>query len=142
MNFMASHVYHRASPVLAAIALYFIAPGTQAQTTTTDFGPAEHFSGVFFSNFENAKFFVCALSDKTCENWNQGEMYTLSCSEDICGILKEKIHEIAKSSDDAVYLRVELTGERSLSRLAPKFLGDPGQTIKVEKIESVTVLSK
>jgi len=139
MSCITSHFYRRTPTLLAALLLCSAASGVNAQTENVELGATEHFSGVFFSNFENAKFFVCGPSNTTCANWIQGEAYTLSCDDDVCGILGEKIRELKKAPDYTVYLRVELTGQRSLKKTTPRFLGEPGQFIRVEKIESITV---
>jgi hypothetical protein len=145
MIFVPFQVYRRGMGLLSVIGLCAaVAFSANAQILespdTTEFGPTEHMSGVFFSNFENAKFFLCQPTAPACQEWSKADDYTLSCEKDACALLDEKIKANAKKPDQTVYLRITLTGKRSQSKASPKFLGDPGRIIQVEQIESVVVI--
>jgi hypothetical protein len=101
------------------------------------FGPREHLSGVFFSNFENAKFFVCGDKAEPCLTRPESDDYTLSCDDGVCASLEESIRSAANPPANTVYLSVELVGRRSLGKARPRFLGDPGRVVRVEQIERI-----
>jgi hypothetical protein len=145
MIFVPFQLCRRSMGLLSVIGLCAaVAFSANAQTPespgTPEFGPTEHMSGVFFSNFENAKFFLCPPTVPACQNWSKADDYTLSCEKDACALLNEKIKANTKKPDQTVYLRITLTGKRSKGKASPKFLGDPGRTIQVEQIESVAVI--
>jgi len=114
-----------------------IAPPNAAEA---QFGPAQSLTGVFFSNFENAKFFVCKVDDTTCAKWSEGEAYTLICEKSVCTALFDKVKSTAEGPNETAYIKTVLSGQKSLQKLPPKFLGDPGQVIRVERIETVEAL--
>lgn len=124
--------------VIAAIALTCgVMPSMAAES---QFGPTQKLNGVFFSNFENAKLFVCKPDDQACTKWVEGEAYNLVCEGGKCVPLFDAVKKSASGPNDTAYIKVILTGQTSLEKVRPTFLGDPGQSIYVEHIESVESL--
>jgi hypothetical protein len=103
------------------------------------FGPVEHLSGIFFSNFENATFFLCPSPTEKCPAGGDNG-YLLKCDRTICGGLEAAIREAARPPDQTVWLALDFLGRRSMGASRPQFIGDPGRSITVQRIEKVRVV--
>ena len=111
------------------------APANKEQAS----GHVEHLSGVFFSNFEHATFFLCADDVARCPP-GDANGYSLKCAGTVCDVLWAAVRDTAKPPDHTVRLRVALVGKRSVDVAQPKFLGDPGRWIAVERINEVSMI--
>jgi hypothetical protein len=103
-------------------------------------GAAEHLHGIFVSNFERAVFFLCARQADGCLPADDNA-YALNCAQPVCGELTAAIRANAtKMPDQTVWLEVDLVGTRSRRKAKPQYLGDPGRSILVQKVEKVQVV--
>ncbi len=128
--------------LLFAAAIWGMPPNAKAGTSASPdnalFGDREDLTGIYFSNFENAVFYVCSAEDPQCRNWSVGEAYGLLCETNTCQQLGTGTRNV-RTTDTTVWLKVKMVGRKSIAKNKPNFLGDPGQAIQVEQIESVEV---
>jgi hypothetical protein len=129
----------RALLCLAVAAVEFLPGSPIAASTETQFGPTERISGIFFSNFEQATFFLCPARAGRCKTGDDNR-YSLTCAHNTCNGVAAAIRANAKPPDQTVWLRVDLIGQRSKRTAKPQFLGDPGRSISVQRIENVQVI--
>ena len=123
---------------IAGLAAAIAGPG---HAGAAEFGPPQHITGVFFSNFENARLFVCDDGSTPCARWADGQDYSLRCKGAVCDPLSKALRvAAAKTEDQTAYVRVRLVGRRSLKQAKPRFIGDPGREILVERIESAVAI--
>jgi hypothetical protein len=96
------------------------------------YGPRLHLSGIYFTNFENSKFFECAGT--TCASWSSGEGETLSCAQRGCNDLETRIRTLNGSHDRWGTYRMTFIGRRSIGPHAKKFINDTTYSVLLEEI--------
>ncbi|MDC7684005.1 hypothetical protein PQU92_12015 [Asticcacaulis sp. BYS171W] len=114
--------------------------GTRGDNIQLKQGSEEQMSGQVFSNFENFVFITCKPGMPVCDLASQTEYYSIKCEPEVCTNLLAYIKTHEKTPDQAVNLKVVLTGQRDLTKSESQYLGDPGQTVHIKRIDRFELL--
>lgn len=104
------------------------------------FGPRKHFSGVYFSNFENSRFTACSSDKDECRKPAETDEAVLSCIPAACADIESRIKKLVGSHDKWAEYRIEFLGRWSLNKTAKRFIGDTENKAYLEKIENFRLL--
>jgi hypothetical protein len=114
-------------------------PGDQGLTFKgTSFGPRQHLSCEWFTNFENSRFEQCRVLGAQAARFEDGA--AIECLGQACGQLDARARKVARwNKPEPVWgtFTVEFYGRVSTTRHEKRYLGDGTMTVLIEQLLSV-----
>jgi hypothetical protein len=106
------------------------------------FGPTQHLSGVYVTNFELNNFFACDSSRGECANWIVRDGEAVWCEAVACADLERRIVELNGSHNNWAAFSVMFLGRRAVQRHPNQSMHDTESKIFLERIERFVLLEK
>lgn len=99
------------------------------------YGKSDTLEGIWFTNFENSRFWEC--SGKSCDDKPKNEWASIACLDRSCEMLDREARRITHTKKNEApdgFFHIRFIGRRSPVRHEPRYLGDGELEVWIERI--------